>query len=39
MTEAGAYDALADSLDNCLARIEARPAPAKKKRPYSSTLE
>mmetsp|Transcript_18451 Transcript_18451/g.47312 ORF Transcript_18451/g.47312 Transcript_18451/m.47312 type:complete len:299 (+) Transcript_18451:3-899(+) len=36
MTEAGAYTALADSLDNCLARIEARPAPARTKRPYSS---
>ena len=39
MTEAGTYSALSDSLDNCLARIEARPAPQRNKRPYSSTLE
>jgi len=36
MTEAGTYTALADALDACLARIEARPAPILKKRPYAS---
>ena len=39
MTEAGAYTALHDSLDGCLARIQAQPAPKRNKRPYSSTLE
>ena len=39
MTEAGAYKALSDSLDNCLARVEARTAPKRNKRPYDSTLE
>ena len=39
MTEAGTYAALSDSLDNCLARIEGRPNPARTKRPYSSVDE
>jgi len=39
MSEAGAYSALSDSLDNCLARIEARPPPKRSKRPYSSVEE
>jgi hypothetical protein len=36
MTEAGAYTALSDSLDGILARVEGRPAPQKRKRPYES---
>ena len=39
LTEAGAFAALTDSLDGVLARVEARPAPNRKKRPYESTLE
>ena len=39
MTEAGAYAALGDALDGCLARVEARARPAKRKRPYSSEPE
>lgn len=37
MREAGAYDALADSLDDVIARIEGRPAAKKTKTAYSST--
>mmetsp|Transcript_23130 Transcript_23130/g.74904 ORF Transcript_23130/g.74904 Transcript_23130/m.74904 type:complete len:329 (+) Transcript_23130:3422-4408(+) len=36
LTEAGAYTALSDSLDGILARVEGRPAPQKRKRPYQS---
>ena len=39
MTDAGCYAALHDSLDGVLARIEARPAPTRKKRPYESIDE
>ena len=39
LTEAGTYSALTDSLDNILARIEARPKPNRKKRPYESMAE
>jgi hypothetical protein len=39
MTEAGAYTALSDSLDNILARIEARPAPVRSTTPYSSAID
>lgn len=39
MTEAGAYAALSDSLDGVIARIQAKEAPKRKKRPYESTLE
>lgn len=39
MREAGAFTALADSLDGVLARVEARPAPKRNKRPYESNLE
>jgi len=39
LTEAGAYDALSDSLDAILARVEGRPAPRKLKRPYQATDE
>ena len=35
LTEAGVYTAMADSLDNVLARIEARAKPPKKKRPWA----
>ena len=37
--EAGAYAALSDSLDGCLARIQGQPATKKRKTPYSSTEE
>jgi len=33
------YDALSDSLDGILARVEGRPAPQRQKTKYSSTLE
>ena len=36
LTEAGAYRALDDTLDGILARIEGRPRPEKRKRPYES---
>lgn len=39
LTEGGSWSALQDSLDGCLARIEARPAPKKRKRPYESSAE
>jgi len=39
MREAGAYAALSDSLDGCLARIQGRTAAKKRKNPYSSALE
>jgi pyrroline-5-carboxylate reductase len=35
-TEGGVYDALSDSLDGILARIEGRPAPKRQKIKYSS---
>jgi pyrroline-5-carboxylate reductase len=38
-TEGGVYDALSDSLDGILARVEGRPAPQRQKTKYSSTLE
>ena len=39
LTEAGAFDALSDSLDGVLARVQARPPPKRTKRPYSSIDE
>ena len=39
LTDAGSWTALQDAMDGCLARIEARPAPKKRKRPYESTEE
>ena len=39
MGEAGTWDALHDAMDGALCRIEARPRPSKKKRPYSSVDE
>ena len=38
-TEGGVYDALSDSLDGILARVEGRPEPKRQKSKYSSTLE
>jgi len=39
LSEAGAFSALGDSLDGCLARFEGTPRPNLRKRPYTSTLE
>jgi len=39
LTEAGAFSALSDSLDGCLARFEGRARPNLRKRPYSSTVD
>eukprot|EP00928_Gymnodinium_smaydae_P097263 TRINITY_DN8764_c1_g7_i1.p2 TRINITY_DN8764_c1_g7~~TRINITY_DN8764_c1_g7_i1.p2 ORF type:complete len:299 (+),score=75.41 TRINITY_DN8764_c1_g7_i1:104-898(+) len=39
LTEAGLWNALQDSMDGCLARIEGRPAPARKTTPYESITE
>jgi len=38
-TESGVYDALSDTLDGILARVEGRPAPKRQKVKYSSTEE
>lgn len=38
-TDAGVYDALNDSLDGILARVEGRPEPKRQKVKYSSTPE